>query len=344
MKSILKKSLVAVFKKNPLKKKHYLLILLFSFCKTQAQVSDGLEKKIRAVIVARFPQRSNFDLQFEQFSSTNYQSELLDNDFERGTASSQRRLKFAVNLPIAKGKNWNLYGSGRYKLDSFDIQNVTHTDPYYTYPLSSSIDYHYFSTGITTTLISKLFQKPFIYTLNAAADGSHNGYERVKGNLSASMILKRSKNTVITAGFVTFLDRSSPFIALPSFSFTHQFANSSWMIDIVLPRQAYLRRTIGSLGRLSLGTELENESLYIDLDYPGFADPYDLRKTELKTGAVFEYCLAKNTVATIRVGMADILISKATQKGQNSSDYVVEQKQDISGFINFGISFNPFEK
>ncbi|MFD1605286.1 hypothetical protein ACFSJW_01690 [Flavobacterium artemisiae] len=301
-------------------------------------------KKMRAAIAARFPQRRNFDLQFEQFSAADYKSELLDNDLERETVSSQRRLKFAVNLPIVKDKNWNLYGSGRCKFDSFDIQNVTHAGPYQTYPLSSSIDYHYFSTGITAALISKLFQKPVIYTLNAAADGSEKGYERVKGNLSASMILKRSKSTVITAGFVTFLDRSSPFIALPSFSFTHQSENSPWMIDIVLPRQVYLRRTIAGTGRLSLGTELENESLYIDLDYPGFAGPYDLRRTELKTGAVFEYCLAKNTVAAFRAGIADILISKAMRKGESSSDYVLEQKQDISGFINFGISFNPFEK
>ncbi|AXB58368.1 hypothetical protein [Flavobacterium fluviale] len=105
MKTILKKSLAAVSKGNPLKKKHYLLLLVCTFSKTQAQATDGLDKKIRTAIAARFPQRRNFDFQFEQFSTANYKSELFDNDFERGTVSSQRRLKLAVSLPIIKGKN-----------------------------------------------------------------------------------------------------------------------------------------------------------------------------------------------------------------------------------------------
>jgi hypothetical protein len=330
--------------KTILKKKHYLLLLLCAFSEAEAQVADTLEKKFRAAIVARFPQRRNFDLQYEQFSTTNYESDLLDEPFERGTVSSQRRLKFAMNLPVVRGENWNLYATGRYKFDSFSISDVTHTGPYAAYPLSRSVDYQYFSTGATANIFSKLFKKSVIYTLNAVADGSDKGYERVKGNIAATMILRRTKNTTITAGFVAFLDPSSPFVALPSFSYIHQFENSPWMIDFVLPRQAYLRRTIGSLGRLSLGTELENESLYIDLNYPGFTNPYDFRRVELKTGAIFEYCVAKNTIATLRAGMANFLISKAMEKGASSSEYVLEQKPDVTGFINIGISFNPFEK
>ncbi|MGS2763032.1 DUF6268 family outer membrane beta-barrel protein [Sinomicrobium sp. M5D2P9] len=322
--------------------KKILFIALLSSSAIYAQESnDSVKKKVAKEITDKFPGTRFLDIQYEQFTPTDYTSELENRDLEEGTIKSQKRVKVALNFPIVKKKKYVISGSVRYKYDSFEFSDVENKlDPENSLFHDGQENFHYFSTALNFTYFSKLFGKTFIYNGSITADGSDKGYERINAVLIGSLVLKRTEQTTITAGLLVQTKRTSIFPVLPVFSYEHKFQSSPWTLDVVLPKYVYFRRTLFGRDRLSLGLNFDGEDVFAYPNQPRFQDDYAYRRNEIKTGFIYEYKLSNKIFTTFQGGVSTIFSGQLREI--NSVDQIITTTQDINGYFNIGISFNPF--
>lgn len=324
--------------------KNEFLFLMTLLCLTVSAQDDGkLKKTVRQEITDRFPSTRVFNIQYQQYAPTDFDSELFDKDFQKGEINNHSKLSFAANIPIYSKPRWTITSSVRYKYETFETKNVTTYLPEIN-PLPSKMDYHYLSAALSFTYYAKLFNKPFIYNVSVIGDGTEKDAERVKAIVGGSIILKRTERTTIGVGLVVFIDPTSQVPLAPTFIMNHTFLNSPWTLDIILPQRVLLTRPLFANGKLSLGTELIADGFYTYSNQPGFADVYDYRQLEINSGVTYEHVLHKDLIATFKVGLANVFSSRASERGKSTNDYIFSSKQDGTAYFNLGFSYNPFLK
>lgn len=319
----------------------YIILLLIGICSiAKAQSIDTLKKEVRAQIVDKFPSRRNFDLQYEQLGSGNYTPEFRDGNTEPGRITNHYRFNAAVNFLLYKNGPLSVSATGKYKYESFELTDAQNNSS----SLFTKSDFQLFSGALNVGYLSRLFGKVIIYSGSIIADASDENLGRIKGIGAATMILKSTKYTSIAVGLAGVIDATSPFPVLPIFSYQQKFENSAWSMDLILPQRIMFKRRLSENGRISIGTEFNNEQLYVKLNRYDLRNVYDYRQAELKSGMMYEYRIAKNLIASFKGGISNAVISKVTAKGESTNDYLFKTKQNTTGYINIGISFNPFTK
>lgn len=322
--------------------KKILFLLLLSPVFIYAQKSNNsIKKKVSKEITDKFPSTRFLDIQYEQFTPTDYTSEFHNEDLEEGTIQSQKRFKVALNVPLLKKERYAISGSLRYKYDSFEFSDVENKlNPKNSLFHDGQENFHYFSTSLNFTYFSKLFGKTFIYNGTVIADGSSEGYERINAVLIGSLILKRTKQTTISVGLLAQTKRTSILPILPVFSYEHKFQSSPWTLDVVLPKFVYFRRILFEHGRLSLGLNFDGELVFAYPNQPRFHDDYSYKRNEIKTGFIYEHKISNKIFTTFQGGVSTIFSGKLREI--NKTDELITTTQDINGYFNIGISFNPF--
>ncbi|OXA70464.1 hypothetical protein B0A67_15725 [Flavobacterium aquidurense] len=315
--------------------------LLFSGLTAAAQ-DNGARRAGRA-ITDKFPLTRTFDVQYESMGTSDYDTKVMGEDFEKATVKSHSRLKIATNIPLYKSESQRFFLTNtlRYKYENYHFGEV------YNYLSSASTtradqNYHYLAESVSATYFFSLFRKPIIYNASITVDGNDKNIQRVKGLITATMVLKKTENTTMTIGGVAMLDPSSIIPFTPIFTYEHKFERSPWKIDIILPQRIKMQRQLFENGRLSFGTELNSENFYITFDNQKLNGVYELNQLELKTGIMYEYNFAKNFVATLKGGLNNIITSRITQKGEKTNNYIIENKQDAQLYFNAGLSYNLF--
>lgn len=333
-----------VFKQHYNNLKAVIMMLFFLPCNSiTAQTEDSIKKNTSRLIRDKFPSTRFFDLQYEQLGNNAFDSKLYGNDYEKGSLTGQHRVRAAFNVPLIKKQKWTITSSLRYKFDSFDLVDVENTSG--SSPVLQNrrnYEYHYFSGALSFTYISKLFNKAAIYNASIIGDGSDEGFERITGLVSASLVLKRTQSTTITAGLIAFVDKMAQFPILPTFTYEHHFANSKWSADLVLPSYFYMRRPLLENGRISLGSSIDTDSFYTYPNQPCFSTIYKYTRLEVKSGLMYEYNGGKDLTTTFRAGIANVFNGRLTQKGENQHSYIFNDNRTASGYFNIGISYNHF--
>lgn len=311
--------------------------------KTLAQEKDSPAKTVVKVVTDKFPTTRILDVQYEQLGPTNFDSKLFGNRFEKGRIESHDRLKVAINVPFfsSKSKRFVLTSSLRYKYETYefgDIYKVNSTIPF----TREKEEIHFFAAALSATYIATLFNKPIIYNATATVDGNQDNVQRVKGFVTANVVLKRTANTTITVGALVMLDPSSIIPLTPLFTYNHKFENSKWDVDFILPQRILFRRGLLENGRISLGTELNSESFYLNLNTESLKGVYELNQLELKSGITYEYRFSSKIIGMVKAGVNNVVSTRITEKGERTNRYVYDQKEDPQGYFRFGISYNPF--
>ena len=311
--------------------------------KTLAQEKDSPAKTVVKVVTDKFPTTRILDVQYEQLGPTNFDSKLFGNRFEKGRIESHDRLKVAINVPFfsSKSKRFVLTSSLRYKYETYefgDIYKVNSTIPF----TREKEEIHFFAAALSATYIATLFNKPIIYNATATVDGNQDNVQRVKGFVTANVVLKRTANTTITVGALVMLDPSSIIPLTPLFTYNHKFENSKWDVDFILPQRILFRRGLLENGRISLGTELNSESFYLNLNTESLKGVYELNQLELKSGITYEYRFSSKIIGMVKAGVNNVISTRITEKGERTNRYVYDQKEDPQGYFRFGISYNPF--
>lgn len=322
--------------------KFKLTAILFTCFTAQvsAQEADTLRKRVSPVNVDKFPLRRNFDIQFEQFGQNDYNADFLENKKNAGHLKNNYRIKTGVLLPVYKTNKLNLSAALNYKYEVYDFDRFEKTGGFLE---AAKTEYHTFSSAINFTSSTKFFNKRLIYSASIIADGSNKTFGRVKGNLLAIVNLKQTATTNFGVGLTGIIDASAQVPILPVIIYQHKFAKPGWSIDAIVPQRIYLRKEISKSSRLSLGSELQNELLYVNVNNYAMNTTYDYRQFEIKSGLVYEYNLGNNIIATTKAGIRNIVQTRATNKGEAAKDYVYDAKQDATWFFSLGFSYSPFK-
>lgn len=321
----------------------YFALLILASLQVSAQEEDPTMKGFIKGVKRNFPITRTFDLQYDQFGPANYDSKLFGQKQEKGRFDSHNRLKLAVNLPLYKSKSQRfvLTNTYLYKYESYGFGSIYNFNSNTTHTRSTQ-DFHYFAGALSATYVSSFFSKPIIYNATIIADGNQENIQRIKGFATASLVLKKTANTTITAGLLVIADPSSIVPVAPLFTYNHRFVDSKWQIDVILPKSILLRRELLENGRISFGTEFDSENFYLNLKKPQLNGIYEVNSLELKSGVTYEYHLDRKVIGTFKAGINNVISTRVTEKGERTDKYIYENKQDAQVYFRLGLSYNPF--
>ena len=319
-------------------------VLLLSSGFIIAQETEFKQKE-RKRIKGQFAAARVLNFEYNQSFSRDFESKLFDKDFQEGEIKNQKTFNAAANIPIIKTKRWTLTGSGTYKFNEFEFSELENVSSINNYEQNKISDFHNFSAALSSTYFTMFLKKiPVIYNASVIIDGNEEGFERVKGMLGFSLIMKKTERTMITLGAIVIIDPTAQIPFAPVFSLTHQFKNSPWELDFILPQRVLLRRFIGENSRFSIGSTFGGNGFYVNMDAPGFPEVSEYSQLEINFGIIFEHRLSKNLIGTVRGGLTNFISNRMTEKGEPNKDYFYENKQNATGYFNVGVSFDPFLK
>ena len=181
------------------------ILTCFLFLFANGQENEELKKKQQTAITDRFPSTRIFDVKFEQYLPSDFDSELFGAPFEKGEITNHYRFSASANLPIIKKQRWNITSSFRYRYEAFELTDVaSRTDNSITV-YDQKLDYHYLFGALSFTYYSRLFKKPFVYNASIIVDGTEKDAERIKGFIGTTLIVKKNQRTTIGVGAFVFI-------------------------------------------------------------------------------------------------------------------------------------------
>jgi hypothetical protein len=304
---------------------------------------DSLQSKAIQGIKEKFPRSRVLNFEYGQSLNRDFDSEFLDQDYQEGEILSQREFSASANIPIYRTRKWSLTGSLIYQFNELEFDNIETTNVT-VFEQNGIVNFHNFSTALSSTYFSTLFKKPVIYNASLIADGNDKGFERIKGLVGLSFILKRTERTTMTLGAIAFIDPTSQIPVFPTFSYSHRFKNSEWELDFILPQRLLLRRFVGENGRFSIGSSFGSTGFYVNVDSPDFADVFEYSQLEIKSGLIYEHRFSDYFIGTFQGGLQNFISNRLTEKGEPTKDFIYKNEQDATGYFKVGISIDPFAK
>ena len=300
--------------------------------KIVAQEKDSIPQKVVDFVTDKFPQTRDLNVEFTQLTPYKFSPELYDADLPENKIKNYQQVKANANVYFIKNRKWMLSTSLNYRFTHLESENEM--------PLfNNEQNFHYHSEALSVTRFSKLFNKIAIYSATASVDGSEQHFERIRGMLTASLVLKATADTKMTVGLAVIIDPSSQVPAMPIFTYEHRFSNG-WVADVILPKKVVMRKDVFKNGRLSLGTEMDGTNFYL---YPD-GKRYEFRQLEINSGAMYEHKLGNNLIGTLKAGLRATPSSRIFAKEDSFKDYIFDMNAKPSFYFNVGISYNPFGK
>jgi len=306
------------------------------------QEKDSLKQPAVKAIKEKFPRTRILNFEYGQSLGRDFESKLLEENFQEGEIKAQRSFNASANIPIYKTQRWSLTGSLNYQFNEFEFDGLENTSTVNVFEQNGTVDFHNFSAALSSTYFSTLFKKPVIYNASLIIDGNDEGVERLKGLVGLSFILKRTERTMMTLGAIVFIDPTAQIPFFPTFSYNHRFKNSNWEVDFILPQRLLLRRPVGENGRFSLGSTFGASGFYVNVDNPEFADVFEYSQLEIKSGVIYEHRFSDFLIGTFQGGFQNFISNRLTEKGEPTGDYIYENDQDTTGYFQVGLSIDPF--
>lgn len=318
----------------------FLLCCLPSYAQQENEIQ---KKKTDNIIQNRFPRTRTFNLTYDRSLSREFESELADQDFTKGTINSQQAIDFSANIPLFNFKKWKISTSANYRNYQFEFDDVENISDDISDVQKQTSDFNYFAISLNSTFYGSLFKKPLIYNGSIIVDGSDKGIERLKGFVSASLPLKQTEYATITVGLLAIIDPTSQIPIAPIITYNQKFKNSNWEFDVILPQRVSFVKPVGNKSRLTIGSFFGSDGFYVNINEPYLPDTYSYNQLKIDGGIIYEYIVGKNLIATVQGGARKFISNRLTEKGTQNKDYIYKNNQEITGYFNVGISFNPFK-
>lgn len=296
-----------------------------------AQKRDSIPQKVSAYVAEKFPIARDFNIEFTQLTPYKFSSKLHDADLPENKVNNFSQVKVSSNINLVKTQKWILSTNLNYRYTNVNTENSISD-------YAKNNDFHYHSESLSFTYFSKLFNKMTVYSATFSVDGSDQHFERLRGMVTGTMILKANAKTKMTVGIVGIIDPTSQVPILPTFTYEHKFDNGL-IADIILPKRLLIKKNISENGRISLGSEMDNTSFYI---YDG-SRRYEYRQLEINSGAIYEHKIG-SFIGTLKTGIRAVPNARIFEKNESFKNYFFEASPKTSFYINVGISYNPFGK
>ena len=318
-----------------------MLIASVGFSQTRDSIAkrapDSIPKRAVAYAADKFAIARPLNIEFIHTAPYNYTAKTSGKSLPQSKVTSFSQVKVSANVNFIKRKTWLLGATLGYRYTSAGADVIIPA----TGGIKTTEDgFHYHFTSLNFAYFSTLFNKRTIYTSSILVDGSDKHFERVKGVLTGTMVLKANQRTKMMVGILINIDPSaqSPFI--PTFTYEHKF-NNGLIADIILPRSIYLRKNIFTNGRLSLGTEMDRTSFYLyNLD--GTSQKYEYRQLDINSGLTYEQVIANYFMVTAKTGIKLTPSGRIFEKEKSFGSPVFQTSPDPAFYFNIGLSFNPF--
>ena len=320
-----------------------LLILASTYVIAQDS-QDSLRQNAVERIKEKFPVTRIFNFEYNQSLDRRFSSKLDGQDFQEGDIKSQQNFMASANIPVYKTQKWNFTASLFYQFSEFEFENIQNPSALPFFERNGTGSYHNFSSALSSTYFSVLFNKPIIFNASIIADANEENFGRFKGLLGFTFIMKQTERTTITLGAIGFIDPSSQIPFIPTFGYNHRFKNSKWELDFILPQRLLFRRPIGGNGRFSLGSSIGYTEFYVDVNSQAYNNMFSYSQIELKTGIMYEHRINDYLIGTFQGGLQNFISNRATEKGEPTQNFIYENKQDAAGYFQIGISIDPFAK
>lgn len=296
-----------------------------------AQSRDSIPEKTKAYVADKFPMARVLNLEANVVSPYRYSSQFMGTDLPEGKVENLYQLRASANINFISKSKWSLGTIVNYRYLSAKLENN-----------SKNKDFQYHSESLNLTYYSKIFGKTAIFTGSAIVDGSEQNFERIRGVVTGTLVLKATRETLITLGLVGLIDPGALLPVIPSFGYKRKFSDG-WVADVILPKGVYIRKDIFNDGRISLGSELDNTFFYLyNLDKTGRT--YSLNQMEINSGLTYEHYLGNSFVATFKTGIKNVPSARVFEKSARQNDYISKASPEASLYFNVGLSFNPFGK
>jgi hypothetical protein len=290
-------------------------------------------------ILADFPSTRPLTIDYQQSLGRDFSSELNGEGYREGEVDGQQRVSVGLNLPLYYRPKLIVATALNYTYDklSFDDFNTLNGDE-----AAAPVGYDYYSAGLNVIHFNELFGKPLTLAGGVILDGGSGGIQRFKGMASGTLTMVDNERTKFSLGLVAIIDPTSQLPFAPIVRYEHQFKNSPYTLDIVLPSRVLIRRHIGTRSRLSIGTTFGGNGYYVNVEQPDFSQDYEYSQLELNTGLIYEYKVSKSVILTARGGLTSFLSNRLTEKGEPNRDFIYRNEQGSTGYFGVGLSWNPF--
>ncbi|WP_333862101.1 hypothetical protein [Sphingobacterium sp.] len=314
-------------------------MLLLGLSSSMAQTKDSVQQKVKAVVTDKFPVTRILNLTYESNTGYSYSSKYKGEDLPKTKVESMCQAGGSININFLKSRNWNLGTNIGYQLTSINSNRIDPTTQSITH---STHHYHYHYESLNLTRYSRLWGKIAFYTATVSANGSEKAIERMNGILSATVVLKATREIQMAVGLIGFIDPAAIIPVFPTFAYKQHYANGL-ILDIILPKGAYFRKEVLQNGRVSIGSDLNSTIFYLH-DFQGSDKVYTYSQMEINSGLTYEHNLGRSFIATLKSGVKTIPRARIFKKNKSQSDYVWEASPSPSFYMNAGLSFNPFAK
>lgn len=299
---------------------------------------EGLNPSQKAATIAatKFTTARPLNIEFTQLMPYNFTLKDENNSYPDSKVKGLSQAKINTNINFVKKKNWLLGTTLGYNYISVKADM---TEPFSQTTKNVDNDFHYFHAAANIAYISTLFRKRTVFTSSIIIDGSEKHFERVRGLLSGTMVLKANEQTKMSVGFAIPIDPLSEVPFIPTFSYEHKFRNGL-VVDIILPKNMYLRKHIFNNGRFSLGAEMDGTTFYL-YNIDGTDQKYQYRQLDINSGFVYEHLIANSFLVTGKTGVRFTPSGRLFRKQDSYSDPVLKMSADPAFYLNIGISFSP---
>jgi len=310
----------------------YLSLFLFTIC-GYAQEKDSLAQKTVAYVADRFPFSRLVNAEFRYDAPYDISPALKNGSLPEGRVRQLYQSRVSANINLIKSQRW-VFSTGL-------LYNHIHgeTEGGGLAPELQKNDMHFFATGFNLTHFSRLFGKTAVFTAGIIPTGSDDGFERVTGMLSATVVLKADGKTKMTLGLLGIVDPTSIVPVVPTFTYERKL-QSGWIVDVMLPKRVFMKKDMFGNGRLSLGTELDATNFYLK-GFNGSRNTYMFNQMEIMSGLTYEHCFLKDFIATFKTGYKYIPASRIAHINNRFNDYVYKIDGAGTFYANIGISYNP---
>lgn len=289
-------------------------------------------RRAAAIAAEKFTFARPLNVEFTQSTPYNFSPKKGFQSSSDGRVKNLSQAKVTANVNFYKKNEWLVGTTLGYNLVSVDAEikpNVKLLDQ----------TMHNFYAGLNVAYLSTLFNKRSVYTASVIVDGTHKHLERVRGLITGTLIVKATERTRMSVGLALSLDPLSVIPVIPTFSYNRKL-NNDLALDILMPRNVYIRKMMFGNGRVSLGSELDQTSFYL-YNIDGTDQKYVYRQLDINSGVVYEHLLGDVFLLTAKTGIRYTPSGRLFKKNDSYKDPTLEMKPDPSFYFNIGISFNP---
>ncbi len=283
-----------------------------------------------------YPSLKPLVLSYDMSGNTDYKTDYKDNPFEEGKLKDNSRFKATVSFPVYMKKKLIVAGTFNYVHEEFksaevqNFNNISHKNNF-------SVDN--FTLGLNMIYRNTLFEKPVVYNGGIILSSrDFTSVQKVRGLFGATLVLKRTPTTAISAGLIAFIDPSTQFPVFPTLTYWHKF-NDNWEFDGLLPAKLMFRRSNTLGGWLSLGTEFSGSSFFNQDGMTNMPGDYEFTSSEIKAGLTYEYPVNKFLLAGFKTGLQQTVTSRMGKVNAKRSDYLYKSNRNAAPYVSFSLSF-----